>query len=172
MARNYELTFIARPEMDPAGLTALIERVKGFITAEGGTVVKADQWGVRRLSYPINKIRDGQYVFLFVQLEAQSVQKVESRLKLVESVIRYLLVKSEDTNITKAEPVAEAVEPAVKPAVEPAVEPVAEAVPTVTKPVAAVAEETTSTPVATAPDTAAAESSPTQEQAQPTPVVE
>ena len=104
MARNYELTIIARPEMDPAGLTALIERVKGFITAESGTVVKVDQWGMRRLSYPINKIRDGQYVFLFVQLEAQSVATGRITLEAGgKPIIRYLLVKSEDTNITRTD---------------------------------------------------------------------
>ena len=156
MARNYELTFIARPEIDPASLTALIERVKGFITAENGTIVKVDQWGMRRLSYPINKIRDGQYVFMLVQLDAQAVMRVESRLKLVETVIRYLLVKAEDTKLAPAEELAdnnaaETTEPAVEAAATPA--PVAEAAP----------EAPATEAVATSNDNAQAQAAPVSE---------
>jgi small subunit ribosomal protein S6 len=95
MNRNYELTFIAKPDMDAANLAVLIEKVKGFIAADGGNVVRLDQWGTRRLSYPISKYRDGQYVFVLAEMDAQVTAKVEARLRLQEDVIRYLLVKSE-----------------------------------------------------------------------------
>lgn len=106
--RDYELTYIVKPDVDAATLTALIERVNGFITAEGGSVTKLDQWGVRRLSYPINRYREGQYIFTLTKLNAASVAKIESRLRLQEDILRYLVVKAEDTGRPAAPPAAQA----------------------------------------------------------------
>lgn len=94
--RNYELTYIVKPDIDATNLAALIERVKGFVTAEGGKVVKTDQWGMRHLSYPIRRYRDGHYVFSTLELEAASLARIEQRLRLLEDVLRYLLVRADD----------------------------------------------------------------------------
>jgi small subunit ribosomal protein S6 len=94
--RDYELTYIAQPGLDATNLAALIERINGFVTGEGGVVVKVNQWGLRPLSYPIRKFRDGYYVFCVLQLEAPSLARIEQRLRLVEDVVRYLLVHAED----------------------------------------------------------------------------
>ena len=96
MTRNYELTFIVKPDVDAANLPTLLERVKEYITAEGGSIVKLDQWGLRRLMYPIRKYREGQYVFALVQLEAPSIIRIENRLRLTEEIIRYLLIRADD----------------------------------------------------------------------------
>jgi small subunit ribosomal protein S6 len=106
MVRDYELTFIGKPDLDATNMTALIEKVKGYIAADGGNVVKLDQWGMRRLMYPINKYKEGQYVFAAVQLEPTATAKVENRLKLNEEVIRYLLVRAEDHSKPVAKPAA------------------------------------------------------------------
>jgi small subunit ribosomal protein S6 len=94
--REYELTFIGKPDMDNTNLNVLVERVKGYIAAESGTVMKTDMWGMRHLTYPIRKYRDGHYVHMLVQLESAAVARVEARLRLTEELIRYLLVLSED----------------------------------------------------------------------------
>ena len=110
--RDYELTYIIKPDVDATNVHAIIERVNGFITAEGGSVTKLDQWGVRRLSYPINKYREGQYVFTLAKLEAASVTKIEGRLRLQEDLLRYLVVKAEETGrpVTVAAPAVPAIE--------------------------------------------------------------
>jgi small subunit ribosomal protein S6 len=94
--RNYELTYIIKPDLDPASVTALIERVNGLVTAEGGAVVKTNQWGMRHLAYPIRRYREGNYVFTVVQLESTSLARVEQRLRLIEDLLRYLLVRADD----------------------------------------------------------------------------
>ena len=104
MLRNYELTFIGKPDLDATNLAALIEKVKGYIAADGGSVVKLDQWGMRRLMYPISKYKEGQYVFVTTQLDAAATAKVENRLKLNEDVIRYLLVRAEEHSKPAAKP--------------------------------------------------------------------
>lgn len=111
--RDYELTFIGRPDLDPVNMTALIEKVSGYVTAEGGIIKRVDAWGMRRLTYPIKKLREGQYVFMPIQLEGSSVARVEQRLKLVEDCIRYLLVSAEEDAAPAPAVVADA--PAAEP---------------------------------------------------------
>jgi len=108
VTRNYELTFIVKPDTDATNLAILLEKVKDTITAEGGSIVKVDQWGLRRLMYPIRKFREGQYVFELVQLEGNSVAKIESRLRLMEDIIRYLFIRADDNLPEPPAPAAEA----------------------------------------------------------------
>jgi small subunit ribosomal protein S6 len=96
MKRDYELTFVVRPQTEDDGLKNVIERVRGWISADQGEVVKVDQWGRRRLAYPINKQREGVYVFMQVQLEPASLIALERNLGLSEDVLRYLVVRPDD----------------------------------------------------------------------------
>ncbi|GIV85119.1 MAG: hypothetical protein KatS3mg052_2126 [Candidatus Roseilinea sp.] len=93
--RKYELTYIAKPDLDASALAALIERVNGFVTSEGGAVVETTPWGLRQLAYPIRKYREGYYVFSVIELEAVSLARIEQRLRLMEDIIRYLLVRAD-----------------------------------------------------------------------------
>ena len=92
-----------------ANLAALAEKVKAILGEDGGSVVKSDAWGMRKLGYPINKLKEGQYVHLVVALKPQAVMRVESRLRLNEDIIRHLLVAEE----AHAAPVASEVAPDV-----------------------------------------------------------
>jgi small subunit ribosomal protein S6 len=96
LKRDYELTFVVRPQTEDDGLKNVIERVRGWISADQGQVVKVDQWGRRRLAYPINKQREGFYVFMQVQLEPASVKGIERNLELSEDILRYLIVRVDD----------------------------------------------------------------------------
>jgi small subunit ribosomal protein S6 len=93
--RNYEVVFIAHPELDEQALTALVEKVKGWITTGGGVVEKADVWGKRRMAYHIRKQRDGQYVYVLVSMAPTFVQELERNLRLTESVLRFLVTSRE-----------------------------------------------------------------------------
>lgn len=94
--RNYEFTFIARPDVEDEGLAGVTERVSQFITEGGGQITNVDNWGRRHLAYPIRKQREGYYVLMQVQLDPESIGELERKLKLTEEVIRYLLVQAED----------------------------------------------------------------------------
>jgi small subunit ribosomal protein S6 len=93
--RNYELVFIAHPELDEQALTALVEKVKGWITTGGGVIEKADVWGKRRMAYQIRKQRDGQYVDVLTSMAPTFVQELERNLRLTESVLRFLVTVRE-----------------------------------------------------------------------------
>ena len=94
--RNYELTFIVRPDVDEAGLAAVVAKVTEFITTNGGQITKTEHWGRRQLAYPIKKIGEGQYVFMRVQLLAQTPRELERLLQLTEEVLRYLLIREDE----------------------------------------------------------------------------
>ena len=95
--RDYELVFIVHPQSgDKEELAAVIEDVKNLIETNGGVVQKTEPWGLRRLAYPINKIREGQYVLMHVGLEGSAIREIEQRLRLMEPVIRHLIVRLDE----------------------------------------------------------------------------
>lgn len=89
--RNYEVVFIAHPELDEQALAALVEKVKGWITAGNGAIEKAEVWGKRRMAYHIRKQREGQYVYLLVSMAPTFVQELERSMRLTEPVMRFLV---------------------------------------------------------------------------------
>jgi small subunit ribosomal protein S6 len=140
--RDYELTYIIKPDLDPAALAGVIERVSGFVTVEGGgTIVKTNPWGLRQLAYPIRRYREGQYVFSLIQIEPTAMARIEQRLRMTEDVLRFLLVRADED--AAGEPAAEDVMGGADVVAEaPVAEAEAEAEPVIEAP-AAPAEEAT-----------------------------
>lgn len=89
--RHYELAYIADPDLDEQALSDLEERVKGWIDAAGGKLTNLDQWGRRKLAYPIQKKGEGFYVFMGVDMPPQACTEVERDLRLNESILRYMI---------------------------------------------------------------------------------
>lgn len=92
---DYELIFIAHPDLDEGGVAELTAKVSGWIEAAEGQVTQTIPWGRRRLAYPIRKQTEGSYVLLRTSLAPGGIGKLERELKLSESVLRYLLVRVE-----------------------------------------------------------------------------
>ncbi|HAD07201.1 MAG TPA: 30S ribosomal protein S6 [Anaerolineaceae bacterium] len=90
--RSYELVFILQPELDDTAVEGLVEKVKGWITEAGGTVSKIDRWGKRRLAYPINKRREGQYILFDMNMPPAFSIELERNLRFQEQVMRFLIV--------------------------------------------------------------------------------
>lgn len=93
--RNYEVAFIAHPELDEASLNALVEKAKSWVSAAGGQVTQVDLWGRRRLAYPIRKQREGQYVLMQTQMTAVATHDVERSLRLTEQVMRFQIIRTD-----------------------------------------------------------------------------
>jgi small subunit ribosomal protein S6 len=89
--REYEIVFIAHPDLEENALNDVTEKVKGWVTEAGGTVIKADFWGRRRLAYAIRKQKEGQYILLKVQLAPTSVAAIERNLRFQEPVLRFAI---------------------------------------------------------------------------------
>ena len=89
---KYETTFILEPGFDEARVNEEIERVSQWIKDLGGETLEVQRWGKKRLSYEINRKRDGIYTMIVYQGPGPVVKEVERRLRLNESVMRVLTV--------------------------------------------------------------------------------
>jgi small subunit ribosomal protein S6 len=94
--RDYELTLIVRSDIEEPDLTAVIDRVKSLISDNGGEVSRLDMWGTRRLAYPINDMREGQYVFILTKIPPRAIVEIDRLLNLLEDVVRHLFVRVEE----------------------------------------------------------------------------
>jgi small subunit ribosomal protein S6 len=89
--RNYELVYIVDSELEADVVTAIEERVNGWIEDAGGKVVKTDRVGKRRLAYPIKKKNEGFYFFLDVEMPPGAGALLERDLSLSEQILRYMI---------------------------------------------------------------------------------
>lgn len=93
--RDYELTVVVSPEVTDEDFPAAIEKVSQFITQRGGEVNEVNQWGRRKLAYPINHFGEGNYFLTQFKLDPKMVAEVEGGLLLSEEILRHLLVRKD-----------------------------------------------------------------------------
>jgi small subunit ribosomal protein S6 len=93
--RNYDVVLIVHPDLDEAAFNGVVEKVKGWVSDNGGTVVKLDVWGKRTLTYTIRKQREGQYAILNVQMAPTYTAELERNLRFLEPVMRFLITTVE-----------------------------------------------------------------------------
>ena len=93
--RNYELAYIADPDLDEESLSELMEKVTGWVKTAGGQVLSTDNWQKRRLAYPINKQDEGYYVFLQVEMPPDAGQALERDLRINEQILRFMITAKE-----------------------------------------------------------------------------
>lgn len=93
---GYETTFITRAEMTDDGLKALQERLAGVVGQYKGELVLSEDWGKRRLAYPIQKETRGQYTYMVYSGQGDVVHEIERNLRLNEHVLRFLSVNLEN----------------------------------------------------------------------------
>jgi small subunit ribosomal protein S6 len=99
---QYEIAVLYHPDLE-VDLEKGSSRVEKIFTDNGGKVANVDNWGKRKLAYPIKKNEHAVYVFYTVDLPAANVQKVESTLNITDEVIRFLITKPDLKAIAKAE---------------------------------------------------------------------
>lgn len=90
---DYELMTILNPEIRDEEVTETVERLTNFITSRGGEVENVDQWGRRRLAYPIARQFEGTYVVTHLRLQPANAAELEANLRISEDVLRHLLVR-------------------------------------------------------------------------------
>jgi len=99
---QYEIAILYDPDLE-VDLEKATSRVEKIFTDNGGNVTNVDNWGKRKLAYPIKKNEHAVYVFYTLDLPAESVRKVESTLNITDEVIRFLITRPDLKAIAKAE---------------------------------------------------------------------
>ena len=90
---KYELIYIIDTAVEESARKDLIEKFNGIITANGGEVVKVDEWGKRRLAYAIDYKTEGYYVYVAFNAAPELPKELSRNLGINESIIRSQIVK-------------------------------------------------------------------------------
>jgi small subunit ribosomal protein S6 len=99
--RDYEIGFILNPEVSEEQTRAILERIEQVVANHDGQVLKVNQWGRRRLAYPIDHHRDGYYVFIDTILTPETIAELDRTLKVSEEVLRHLIKRRDPKAVQK-----------------------------------------------------------------------
>ena len=92
---KYEVLYIIDPAQGEEGIAALVEKFKALVEAEG-TLSNFDEWGKRRLAYPINDLTEGYYVLMNYESKPEFPAEMERVMKITESILRCLTTVVEE----------------------------------------------------------------------------
>ena len=93
---KYELAVVVSAKIEDEERAAVIEKCKALIERFGGTVTNVDEWGKRKLAYEIQKMREAFYYFIQFEAETSAPAEIESRVRIMANVIRFLCVKQDE----------------------------------------------------------------------------
>ncbi|HET8708766.1 MAG TPA: 30S ribosomal protein S6 [Candidatus Saccharimonadales bacterium] len=99
---QYEVAVLYHPDLE-IDLEKASKRVEKIFADNGAKIVNTDNWGKRKLAYPIKKNEHAVYVFYTLEMPGENVRKVESTLNITDEVIRFLITRPDLKAIAKAE---------------------------------------------------------------------
>lgn len=100
---HYETVFIATPVLSDVQLKELVDKFRGTLTENGGQIVHEEDWGLRKLAYPIQKKTTGFYYLIQFQGEGNLVDALETQYRRDERIIRFLTFKMDKYAVEYAE---------------------------------------------------------------------
>ena len=92
---KYELTLVVNAKIEDDERAATVEKAKEIITRFGGTVTEVEDAGKKRLAYEIQKMKEGYYYFIQFDADAACPAELEKRVRIMDNVLRYLIVRPE-----------------------------------------------------------------------------
>jgi small subunit ribosomal protein S6 len=95
--RRYETIFIVRPNAGEDEIEAITGRTTSTIENDGGTILRINNWGLKKLAYLIKKENQGYYVYLDFAGSPESIAEIERLFKIDDRVLKYLTVKLADS---------------------------------------------------------------------------
>lgn len=94
--RTYEVMYIAAPETSDETIVKLNDAIVKLVEKEGGNVVRTDDWGRRKLAYPIKKKTEGYYVLFEIEGSGQEIAELERRMRVNDMIMRYITVRVDE----------------------------------------------------------------------------
>ena len=93
---KYESMYILKPDMEEEKKDALVKRFSDIVTNNGGTIEKIDEWGKKRLAYPIQYINDGYYVLMNFEADPALPAELERNYKISDDVLRFMVINLDE----------------------------------------------------------------------------
>lgn len=94
--RVYEVMFIADPATSDENIGKLNESIGKLVESEGGSVVRVDDIGRRKMAYQINKKKEGYYVLFEIEGSGQEIAELERRMRVNDTIIRFMTVRVDE----------------------------------------------------------------------------
>ncbi len=96
MNSSYEIGFIITPDANEEEVKKIVELISGTIKKAKGVIGNIDEWGRKKMAYPIKKNPEGYYVFIQAEVDGSVIADLERRLKQMEKVLRYITLRLDD----------------------------------------------------------------------------
>ena len=93
---KYELALVVSAKIEDEERAAIVDKCKGYIERFGGTITNVDEWGKKKLAYEIQKMKEAFYYFIQFDAESTVPAEIESRVRIMDNVIRYLCVRQDE----------------------------------------------------------------------------
>jgi len=93
---KYELAVVVSAKIEDEERAAVIDKCKALIERFGGQITDIDEWGKKRLAYEIQKMKDAFYYFIHFDAESAAPVEIESRIRIMDNVIRYLCIRQDE----------------------------------------------------------------------------
>ena len=90
---QYESMYVLKPDLDEETRKTLIEKFKALVEQNGGKIEKIDEWGLRKLAYEINYIKEGYYVLMTFEAASELPLELERNYNINDSVLRYNVIR-------------------------------------------------------------------------------
>ena len=94
--RNYEIMFIVNPNALEEEIDKINGQIENVVTSGGGTIVKIEKMGKRRLAYDVGKLREGYYVLFVITANGDIIKECERRLRVMDAIVKYLTVCTDE----------------------------------------------------------------------------
>ncbi len=92
--RHYEVVFLVHPDQSEQ-VPAMIERYRGLIEGDGGSIHRLEDWGRRQLAYPIQRLAKAHYVLMNIECTQAVLNELESGFRFNDAVLRHLIISRE-----------------------------------------------------------------------------
>ncbi len=96
MLQKYETLLLMSPELGSEARQELLDNVSGIIDRDGGKVLVVDDWGIRDLAYPVQKVMRGYYTRLEFALPGEAVTELERNIRIADGIFKFMTVKLAD----------------------------------------------------------------------------
>jgi small subunit ribosomal protein S6 len=103
MLNHYETVFIVTPVLSESQVKETVKKFRNFVTENGGEVVYEDDWGLKKLAYPIQKKTTGFYHLIEFKAEGEFIKKLDIQYRRDERIIRFLTFRMDKHAVEYAE---------------------------------------------------------------------